>query len=330
MLGYQEAPLAVELLLFHDNVCAHRLPLGERPIIIGRAPGNDLVLAADQVSWMHAVVWIEGGRLWVKDLGSTNGTFVGGERLKAPKSLDLSARVRLAPDVELRFAGELPEKRQHARMLLLEDEETGVRFPIPGDRFFIGTAPDSDLVLEEGAAEAAVLTLHDDGEIWLGGEDDERALELGDVVAIGDRRLVLKVADQRGPTAIAERTRYSYRLTVDLQGATGPEALVEDLRTGQRCEVRSANRAVLLYILGRRLSNDRDEGVIDTRRGWCTDEEVSSGVWGRNWKSHAGSHLHVLIHRLRNQLKGSQIDPWFIEKKRRHVRIRVDEIVIRD
>ena len=34
--------------------------------------------------------------------------------------------------------------------------------------------------------------------------------------------------------------------------------------------------------------------------------------------------------RLRTQLKSVQMDPWFIEKKRRHTRIRVQDIVIRD
>jgi hypothetical protein len=322
--------LAVEIQFFHDDVNVHSVLIGERPVMIGRAPGNDLILAAELISWHHAVIWIEGGRLWLKDLGSTNGTFVDGERAKAPQEFSLRARVTLGPSVELRFSGELPGAADMPRQLVVDDEEAGIRFPIPGDRFFIGSGSSCDLVLDDGPEEAAVITVHDDGEIWLGTDEDERSIEVGDTLLIEGRKLVLKLADLRGPTAIAERTRYPFRLTVDLQGATGPEALIEDLGAGVRCEIRSANRAVLLYILARRLQKDRDEEMIFTRQGWCNDEEVSSGVWGRNWKTHAGSHLHVLIHRLRKQLKGVKIDPWFIEKKRRHVRIRVEEIVIRD
>jgi len=322
--------VAVEIQVFRNGVCVHQIEIGERPVMIGRGSGNNIVLSADVVSWHHAVVWVEGGKLWIKDLGSTNGTTVASQRLKAPTVLSLTDKVWLGDVVELRFSGELPPAEALAQRLIVEDTARGVRFPIPGDRFFIGSGEHCDLQLDDGPEEVAVIIVHEDGEAWLGTDDGERPLEIGDALEIPGRSLILQVANEHGPTVVSERTRYPFRLTVDLQGATGPEALIEDLRNGTRCEIRSANRAVLLYILARRLQKDRDESVLDARQGWCNDEEVSSGVWGRNWKTHAGSHLHVLIHRLRNQLKGAKIDPWFIEKKRRHVRIRVEEIVLRD
>ncbi|MFM8538945.1 MAG: FHA domain-containing protein, partial [Planctomycetaceae bacterium] len=48
-----------------------------RVVLIGRAPGNDIVLRAPGVSARHARVLVDSGRLVLEDLGSRNGTFVG-------------------------------------------------------------------------------------------------------------------------------------------------------------------------------------------------------------------------------------------------------------
>ncbi|MEB3961005.1 FHA domain-containing protein [Streptomyces kunmingensis] len=52
-----------------------------RPYTLGRDPGGDVVLEDARVSWRHATIsW--GGRSWViEDHGSTNGTFVQGQRI---------------------------------------------------------------------------------------------------------------------------------------------------------------------------------------------------------------------------------------------------------
>ncbi|MES2917503.1 MAG: FHA domain-containing protein [Pseudomonadota bacterium] len=48
--------------------------------IIGRDPGCDIIITGSHVSRRHAELSIRGGKLWVKDLGSSNGTFVNGKR----------------------------------------------------------------------------------------------------------------------------------------------------------------------------------------------------------------------------------------------------------
>lgn len=48
--------------------------------IIGRDPGCDIVITGPHVSRRHAELSIRSGKLWVKDLGSSNGTFVNGKR----------------------------------------------------------------------------------------------------------------------------------------------------------------------------------------------------------------------------------------------------------
>ena len=50
---------------------------------IGRSEENDVFLVDPSVSRTHAVVEIEGSEPVVRDLGSTNGTYVNGERVEA-------------------------------------------------------------------------------------------------------------------------------------------------------------------------------------------------------------------------------------------------------
>jgi ABC transport system ATP-binding/permease protein len=49
---------------------------------IGRDPASDIAVGDSRVSWRHAVLRAEGGGWVLEDVGSTNGTFVGLERVQ--------------------------------------------------------------------------------------------------------------------------------------------------------------------------------------------------------------------------------------------------------
>ncbi|HWV36944.1 MAG TPA: ATPase, T2SS/T4P/T4SS family [Vulgatibacter sp.] len=82
------------------------LPL-EGALSIGRAAGNDLVLAQPRVSKRHARLEMMGGRCRVVDLGSTNGTVVAGVRIDS-RFLDVGEVVVIG-DAELELAPPGPE-----------------------------------------------------------------------------------------------------------------------------------------------------------------------------------------------------------------------------
>jgi pSer/pThr/pTyr-binding forkhead associated (FHA) protein len=54
----------------------------DKLIFIGRSSDLDMVLVEDMVSRKHAKIQAQADQIWIEDLGSTNGTFVNGEKIK--------------------------------------------------------------------------------------------------------------------------------------------------------------------------------------------------------------------------------------------------------
>jgi hypothetical protein len=79
------------------------ISLGQQSILIGRNPDATLVLSDDFCSARHARIYPENGDWYAEDLGSTNGTFSGHERLSRPQLLDVGSTLQIGSTVlELR------------------------------------------------------------------------------------------------------------------------------------------------------------------------------------------------------------------------------------
>jgi hypothetical protein len=86
----------------------------EKPIIVGRSSDLDMVLIEDMVSRKHARISMQGDQIWIEDLGSTNGTFVNGEKIKRAR-LKEGDRVLIGTSILKLIAADAPRDASDAR-----------------------------------------------------------------------------------------------------------------------------------------------------------------------------------------------------------------------
>lgn len=72
-------------------------------VMIGRDLTNDFVINDAEVSRKHVILRLEGGSYVIEDQGSTNGTFINGQRLMGPHSLSVGEQITLGENVAMTF-----------------------------------------------------------------------------------------------------------------------------------------------------------------------------------------------------------------------------------
>ncbi len=77
-------------LVIQDEGQVREVPLGNQPLVLGRAPTNDIVLTSRFVSAKHARIEPDGAAHRIVDIGSTNGILSEGKRLAANTPLKLA------------------------------------------------------------------------------------------------------------------------------------------------------------------------------------------------------------------------------------------------
>ena len=82
--------------------------IGAAAVTIGRVAQNDVQVEGTWVSRRHARIAWTGTEYIVEDLGSTNGTFVNGERVGVPRALRSGDFLQLGEQVELAFEVRVP------------------------------------------------------------------------------------------------------------------------------------------------------------------------------------------------------------------------------
>lgn len=318
----------LEALLFNIEIIGAssltpRQMLTSRPTLVGRAPECDIVLSDPSISRRHANLWVDDTTPRLQDLDSRNGTFLDGERVTGEVDVSPGQVIRLGHHDAVRIQRAPITLRPAPPMLVLESLSSGLRIPVTPEPLRIGSSPEAHLRIEGHPAEVAVLIRQGPDEVWLGMDDDleELALEEPFTVA-GERYVVRKLPASPEVTIADDATGYDYRLDASLDEPGGPIARLRSPSSGARCEVTAENRAVLLYVLARRWATDAAAGIWHPDRGWIDDDEVATGVWG---KQGASRPLKVLVCRVRQELREAGFDPWFIEKRRGAIRVAVAE-----
>jgi pSer/pThr/pTyr-binding forkhead associated (FHA) protein len=91
-------------LVMHSGPTPGKIfPMEGDVITIGREAGNGIVINDAEVSRKHTQFVFQGGKYIVTDLGSTNGTFVNGQRLTGQHILQPGEVISLGEQINLLF-----------------------------------------------------------------------------------------------------------------------------------------------------------------------------------------------------------------------------------
>lgn len=75
------------------------LNMDQPSVRIGRGSGSNLIIQDNQASRQHAEISRQGNQYFIRDLGSTNGTFVNGQRISGSQPLQPGDQVRIGETV---------------------------------------------------------------------------------------------------------------------------------------------------------------------------------------------------------------------------------------
>lgn len=233
--------LAGELTVVQGSGAGTRHPLPEGDTSIGRDPGNTVALADPMVTRRHAVVSVDRGIAHVRDLGSSNGSWVNGVRLDGPRQLQdgdtleigqtrfvfhvrpataaepLAAATRILDVASLRAPAAAPD-RARSTLTIAGGQQDGERFPLqPGTELTIGRDAGNAIALRDAQASRrhAAVTVGAAGDATLrdlGSSngtlvnstriDTPRLLRDGDRITVGATVLLYEVGNTRGAAVI--------------------------------------------------------------------------------------------------------------------------------
>ncbi len=92
-----------KLILSNDKASPKEFELTRSEVVLGRDPGVDLVIPSAAVSRRHARLMREGNEYILEDLGSSNGTFLNGERLSGRCPLKSGDQIRLGQTIMILY-----------------------------------------------------------------------------------------------------------------------------------------------------------------------------------------------------------------------------------
>lgn len=120
---------------------------GHGEITLGRHHSNDLVLLSLRMSRRHARFRFEDGRIFLEDMGSANGTYVNGQKVRSPTAVAVGDRIEMGGVRIKLFLDEAPAP--HLFLVLHRADEAPRRVALHGRaKVTIGSDEEADVPLD--------------------------------------------------------------------------------------------------------------------------------------------------------------------------------------
>ncbi len=338
--------LAGVIVLLGRGATAAELPIGRRPVIIGRDPWADVVVRHPAISRHHAMIWAEPGQLFVRDLGSSGGTWVGGRLLAAGESCEVSKRQTLGMGGALDFKFRLPRMPREglpgAGRLVLEEVDGGWRALEAAGQAETTALSETRPGPDVHASPSTPDFLESLGELALDGTEEFEPPTEEDFPAVGsassmsdevptarlqamgdllmghppdvDEFVATASAPALPPLPLedpveAPPQEAQSALRIDFRGKS---VLVQETRSGNRTSVRGETRVALLRTLA-----VQSAGFVAGEQGTARVSDVAlAGVLWPEEAGEAGPRIDLLIRRLQRQLREAGLPPDLVSRDR--------------
>ncbi len=259
--------------------------------LVGRSGACDLRLDLATVSGEHATVYWAGGSWRVRDLGSRNGTWVGGHRLQPGMA------VHLAVDASVAFGAEGDRWR-------LVDAAPPTASALPDDEHAEAVYGTADLLALPDSHDPQ-LTLHRDGlgVWWLERGESVTQVSSGDGVSVRQTQWTLELPERLDGTVVPSEPALGLdELELEFKVSPDEEYVELALLSGaEHIPLRARAHNEVLLVLARARLGDVEAGVAASEEGWVYLDDLRSAL-----RSQAGK-LRVAFFRARKQLADAGI-----------------------
>ena len=293
-----------------QNSLTNQIRLLEPEHLVGRAPNCSLRINERYVSAQHAVVrWVDGH--WeVKDLGSRNGTFVDGSRIKAGDEHSLQKGSKLhfgKPEQQW----ELIDAAAPEVMAVAIDDGNAVT--IDGELLALPSSDDPQVTIYQGPEGGWLLEQPNDsitpithmqtfdaaGQVWK--------------FCCPERALKTSLADYR-PEFEMRHIELEFSVSRDEE-----HVQLHALFGARRFDLGARNHNYVLLLLARRRLEDASEGLPETSCGWTYIDDLVRGP------SVTPASLNIDVFRIRKQFDAiGVLDPAnIIERRPRTKQLRI-------
>jgi hypothetical protein len=284
--------------------------------VIGRAPTCTLRLEPRYVSAQHALLRWTGQHWDLRDLGSSNGTFLDGSRVKP------------AEEYALRKGSRIAFGNIQAEWELVDDSPPRVMaVPLDGGELVI---MDGDLLALPSAEDPRATIYRGVGGGWVLEQQDESVVPLANQQVFQCAGRSWRFCCEENMCATTRFALSPIEMRVRYLHLTFSVSLDEEhVDISMHCAGRSiemgerAHNYLLLTLARRRVRDSRD-GLPDTTCGWIDQEDLSRDP------RMAPPQLNVDVFRIRRQYadKGVVDAAGIIERRPGQLRIGTDQVTI--